>query len=195
MLTTYQLYRKLLIYGIRKLSVFKEKVIGGEIRNITIQNKFRNLLSTVIVLSVTIVFGILSYWFIQERHTIQDIGLLLLVILAPIPLTIFVAYILAIPIENQGDVVTRPYIGKAWKAVLFVIIGSLLIMALAHTIKAELTTSPTKIMFPLLVNSSVISLYVVDYYQFRSASLAGFLTGVSFGMVLYFIFFINDKSI
>jgi len=137
------------------------------------------------VFSVAVVFFGLTYDFFQKYRTIQDVVLLLLILSAPIPLTVFMAFAMAV---SNNDITSKDYSGNTFNAIIFLIVGFVFIFVITLILKEYLYEDNMKIGFPLFVNSAVISLYVVNYYQVRSISLAGFLTGASFGVVLYVVF-------
>ncbi len=145
----------------------------------------RNIFSILIIFSVVTVFFGLIYEFTSERRTTQDVILALLVLIAPIPITIFISFIMARPSRDTKE---REDSENMVNALFFLLFGVVFIFVIMELFRKVLSEGSAKITFPLFINSSVISLYVVNYYHIRSATLAGFVTGTSFGIVFYVIF-------
>ncbi|KOR29415.1 hypothetical protein TI04_08700 [Achromatium sp. WMS2] len=117
----------------------------------------------------------------------QNLAVLLQILLAPLPLAVFIAYVSWQPVDKNN---LRPYSGAILGAMIFFAIGIGCIVAISHLLNM-IQLKQLKIAFPLFINSLVISLYVVNYYYVRSIVLAGSLSGISFGAVLYFVFFME----
>lgn len=137
----------------------------------------------IVVLGIVLLYIFLGYELVKQGRDLLSVLLLFLaILLSPLPLTVFIAFVFSakkINIEEKSNILT---------AVLSLIVGFIISFLFMMGVWSNTQHYTIQVILPLFVNASMLSLYILNFFHLKSSNLAGFITGLSMANVIYIIF-------
>lgn len=144
------------------------------------------IFNVIITLSIIFLIILFSHEFLYDTYSKKDIIQIILSVFTPVPITIYLAFLFAKKEQHE----TKKEIEKdKFRPVLIFLMSIICCIFLIYFFEKTYQKHFEKTVYPFIINSTIISLYILNYSQLKNIYFAGILSGVSIGTVLYVVFF------
>lgn len=141
-------------------------------------------LARALIIILVMLYGFLLFEFLAQEVTVKNIIKVFTAVSAPLPLTIFVAYIFV-----ARETFINPEVSiSVLSSFTYLLVTLLFSLIFLHFFESLIYNGLSETIVPIFLNSFVLAMYVINIFLTKSVQMMAVLSGMSIGISLYVLF-------